>query len=66
MAKKLKCWKKAKKHWYNPKTGGKVEVDFNDYTGLYHTSTPKVNKGFEKKSSALKFAKSYMKRHNKC
>ena len=78
MAKKLKCWRKTRDDEFarvhlnkNKKIGVSVESplkstlkhDFVVYFGNVERASAKE---FKTKSQANKFAKSYMKKHDKC
>ena len=78
MVKKLKCWRKSSVGW-EYQGGGWIYVypkgKFRDKEEQVVISTSltggsnsqdRKNTGFETKSKALRFAKSFMRKHDKC
>ena len=74
---KLKCWRKERQgknfvEYDKPNFRDfiiikKIEVGFNQPKPLYRLITRRSRgKDFKSKSQALKFANSYMKKHNRC
>ena len=74
MAKQLKCWIRGKRNpnrWFSEKRKEIVEVIKFDKSNDYWISvdSPSVGKGIgnaRNKSSAIKKAKTYMRKHNTC
>ena len=79
MPKKLKCWKKEKwdkdGRWHNIKKHKEISIS-HGFAGVrhifYQPDTRKAPSGsrtikvVKTKSQALKFTKSYMRKHDKC
>lgn len=77
MAHKLKCWvgKKTTKHnvkYTNQSTKEAVVIvagfgsSYVVYNGKFPNITPTIDKVFENRQNAVKFAHSYMKKHDRC
>lgn len=71
MVKKLKCWRRESKTSYKRTTGQKLFI--GDFKGggvvmiaPEDSDEADIIKHFDTESKALKFAKSYMKKHNIC
>jgi len=64
--KKLKCWKKTGTTKNPTWTKGKQNVVMNSGTNYYIVFIKGIPYATKTRSKALKFAKSYMKKHDTC